>query len=135
MGTNNGVLVNGAGFGAGEVGQAFAFTGDGQAVDVGYATNLQIQTFTIEAWIKRYSTTVVSSDPNYPQDGIIFGYGANGYAFALNQNKLILTKVYVDETDATNFITDTAFHHVAVTVSNGMVTFYQDEAKHRRTFF
>src|ERR1035441_2969639 len=40
VGTNNGVLVNGAGFGAGEVGQAFLFDGNTQAFFIPYTRSL-----------------------------------------------------------------------------------------------
>jgi len=42
------------------VGQAFEFDGNGDGVTVGNPANLRLQTFTIETWIKRSSSTVVS---------------------------------------------------------------------------
>src|SRR5260370_10571866 len=76
-GTNNGSLVGNAGFAAGEVGQAFSFDGSGDAVSVGNPTNLQLQTLTIEAWVKRGSITQASMDSG---GGVVFGYGHSGYA-------------------------------------------------------
>src|ERR1035441_8776533 len=50
-GTSNGTLVGNTGYGTGRVGQAFVFDGSGDAVSVGNRTNLQLQNFTIEAWV------------------------------------------------------------------------------------
>src|SRR5688572_5957497 len=50
---NHGTLVGNTSYGAGRVAQAFVFDGGGDAVDVGNPTNLQLQNFTIEAWVKR----------------------------------------------------------------------------------
>ena len=110
-----------------EDGQAFSFTNTLQAVDVGYATNLHLQNFTIEGWIRRYSSSNISSDPSYLQNGTIFGYGSGGYAFILKQNHLGLTKVFANDMEGSATITDTNFHHVAVTSSNGTVKFLSTE--------
>src|SRR5207247_7254493 len=75
-GSNNGTLVGNTTFGSGRVGQAFVFDGSGDAVSVGNPTNLQLQNFTIEAWIQRTSTTRVSFDFN---GGSSFSYGDGGY--------------------------------------------------------
>ena len=60
-GTNHGTLV-GTTFGSGEVGQAFVFDGSGDAVTIGNPPELQLQTFTIEAWVKRFNGTRISLD-------------------------------------------------------------------------
>ena len=65
VGTNNGVLLNGAGFGAGEVGQAFSFDGDAQAVFVPYTRSLLTTNYTAEAWVK--PLTQVSDPINQEQ--------------------------------------------------------------------
>jgi hypothetical protein len=62
-GTNNGTLVGNTTYGPGRVGQAFVFDGSGDAVSLGNPTNLQLQNFTIEAWVKRSGTTRASQDP------------------------------------------------------------------------
>jgi hypothetical protein len=130
-GTNNGVLVNGAAFGQGEVGNAFSLTNAAQAIDVGAASNLQLQDFTIETWIRRYSASLGSldPDPNDYSNAAIFSYGALGYGFFLNNDdRLLLTKLGVDGVFSTSVISDTNFHHVAVTKTNTTVTFYIDGA-------
>jgi hypothetical protein len=58
--SNHGTLTGNAIFGAGRVGQGFVFDGNGDGVRIGNPTNLQLQNFTIEAWIKRSSSSVVS---------------------------------------------------------------------------
>ena len=52
LGTNNGVLMNGVGFGPGEVGQAFTFYGSNQFVAVADAPSLDpTNAFSLEAWV------------------------------------------------------------------------------------
>jgi hypothetical protein len=59
---NNGTLVGATTFAAGMVGQAFKFGGFHDAVQLGSAPNLQLQSFTIEGWIARASTHAASLD-------------------------------------------------------------------------
>jgi hypothetical protein len=132
VGGNNGTLVNNAGYTTGEVGTAFFFTNALAAVKIGNATNLQLQSFTIEAWIQRGSTNAVSFPTN--SDAELFGFGSQGYGFGIHgpnsengsQGTLFLTENDVDEVDTTASITDTNFHHVAVTKSGLTVVFYVD---------
>src|SRR5256885_6400994 len=42
----------------------FVFDGNGDAVQIGNALDLRLQDFTIEAWIKRTSTSIVSFSPS-----------------------------------------------------------------------
>jgi hypothetical protein len=125
IGTNNGTLVGNVTYGPGRVGQGFVFDGSGDAVRVGTPANLQLQTFTIEAWVRRSSASVVSYSAI--GNGIIFGYGTGGYGFFLDSSgTLSLTKVGVDQIKSTVAITDTNFHHLAVTKSGTTVLFYVD---------
>ncbi len=71
------------GYTNGEVGQAFVFDGNEQLVSVGNAPGLQLQNFTIEAWIQRNSPVLLNV---FGRSGIIFTYGANGYGFYLDNN-------------------------------------------------
>jgi len=123
-GTNNGTLVGNAAFAAGEVGQAFTFDGHGDGVLVGNPTNLQLQTFTIEAWVKRGSVTQASLDFN---GGIIFGYGDNGYGLALSDDgHALLSQIDDNAVFSTRQITDLNWHHLAVTRISSNVVFYVD---------
>ena len=54
--------------------QGFVFDGGGDAVPVCNATGLQLHSFTVEAWIKRASTSPVSVIP--VQDGLLFSPSA-----------------------------------------------------------
>ena len=55
-GTNDGVLRNGTGFAAGEVGQAFTLDGVSQSVDVADAPAVHPASVTLEAWVMFNST-------------------------------------------------------------------------------
>jgi hypothetical protein len=128
-GANNGQLSNGANYAAGEIGEAFNLTNLDAVVLVGGTTNLQLQNFTIEAWIKRASNASVTEpgNVNSDSDGVVFGFGLNGYALALHANGILfLTKVGVSGLDSSAAVTDTNYHHVAVTTTNGSVVYYLD---------
>ncbi len=78
-GNDGGRLGNGVSFVVDEVGQAFYFNSNSAAVLIGKPATLQLQNFTIEAWIRRGSTTAVTTDPTASAgDGVIFGYGHLG---------------------------------------------------------
>jgi len=79
-GGNNGTLAGNVTFGPGRVDRAFIFNKSGDAVQIGNPAHLQLQNFTIEAWIARANTKDVSPDGN----GMIFSYGANGYGLYLD---------------------------------------------------
>ena len=130
VGGNNGTLTNGAVFVPGKVSQAFHFNAIDSAVTVGYAPNLQLQDFTIEAWIQRASADILTLDPAAAYaNGEIFGFGRGGYVFGLNTNSSIfLSKSEIDEVAASPAVMDTNWHHVAVTKSGSTVTFYVDGA-------
>ena len=84
VGGNSGTLAGNTIYGAGRVSQAFVLDGDGDGVSVGNPPGLQLQDFTIETWIKRGSSSVVSYG-SYGI-GIIFGYGQGGYGLYLDPN-------------------------------------------------
>jgi hypothetical protein len=121
---NNGTLQGDATFVAGKVGQAFKFDGSGDQVNVGNPAVLQLQNLTIEAWIKRGSTNQASLTPG---GGVVFGYGQDGYALAvLDDGSLVLTQVGDNNVTTSPKITDTNFHHLAVTHSGTNTVFYVD---------
>ena len=79
----NGTLENGATFGAGRFGQAFVLDGVNDRVQLGNPTNLQLQNFTIDAWIKHASSTVVTNNPRPGVNaGTILAYGNSGYGLS-----------------------------------------------------
>jgi hypothetical protein len=101
------------------------FDGNSAGVQVGNGTNLQLQDFTIEGWIRRTSASSVSSGPL----GFIFSAGSGGYGLYLDQSgNPTLTKITVNNVAVTAPITDTNFHHLAVTKAGSNVVFYVDGA-------
>jgi hypothetical protein len=121
---NTGTLQGDADFGPGQAGAGFVLDGNGDAITLSNPPTLQVQNFTIEGWIKRASTLAVSSGT---ADGMLFSYGLNGYGFGIHPGgQLFLAKMSVDSVTAAPAITDTDFHHVAVTKAATNVVFYVD---------
>lgn len=129
---NNGSLENGTGFAPGQVGPSFSFDGMDDKVLIGNPTNLQLQDFTIDAWIKLNTLDF---------DGFakrIAGYSIGGYGFFLAGpsvvnpfgasavRQLSLDKAGFDMVAAPFAVDDTDWHHVAVTKNGGTVIFYLD---------
>ena len=122
---NDGALQGDTAFTAGQVAKAFSFDGSVDAVSVGNPPTLQLQDFTIEAWIKRASPNLATLDGS--GGGQFFCYGGGGYGFGITSDgQLYLTKVNVSEIRPGVTITDTNPHHVAVTKSGSTVVFYVD---------
>ncbi len=81
VGGNNGTLVGGVNFGLGEVGEGFVLPGR-SGITVGNAANLQLQSFTIEAWIRRNNASMIST-PDDTGSGYFFAFGAGGYGIGM----------------------------------------------------
>ncbi|MEI8290828.1 MAG: LamG-like jellyroll fold domain-containing protein [Verrucomicrobiota bacterium] len=115
VGSSNGTLTGSTTIGPGKVGQGFVFDGyNGSGVTLGNPASLQLQDFTIEAWIKRGSNTVVS----YGSGGnaSLFGCGWGGYSFCIMANGVLFFDKLGDISPQSGpEITDTNFHHVALT--------------------
>jgi hypothetical protein len=131
VGAQNGTPTNGATYLQGEVGEAFDFTNDHAGVLVGNPAALQLQTFTIETWIQRNGASLVSDDPTANGGAAaLFYFGSQGYGMGMhNDGAISLTKIDVDDVndDADGArVTDTNWHHVAVTKAGNLVTFYID---------
>src|SRR5882724_2061748 len=126
---NHGTPAGNVTFGPGRVGQGFVFDGSSDAVVVGAATNLQLQDFSIEAWIKRTDPSVATFGTH--TTALFFSYGSLGYGFGIwDDGRLFLTRVDIDNVSSDVSITDTNFHHVAVTKSGTTVVFYIDGVPH-----
>jgi hypothetical protein len=124
-GGNNGTLVSNVSYAQGEVGQGFLFSSNPCAVRLGAAVDLQLQTFTIEGWIRRSSPILVSLDPQ--GDGLVFAYGISSYGFGLHSSgQLFLSTIGYSTVQQSLAVTDTNFHHVAVSKSGTTVVFYLD---------
>ena len=105
--------------------QAFSFDGNGDGVQVSSATNLQVQDFTIETWIKRNSSSVIS----YGSGGnaTLFGYGTGAFNFFMSASgNLIFSQEGNFDYVSGPSITDTNWHHVAVTKAGSTIVFYLD---------
>ena len=131
VGGHNGSLTNGANYIQGEVGEAFDFSSDHAGVYLGNPAALQLQNFTIEAWVQRNGTSVVSDDPTANGGAAaIFYFGSQGYGMGMHADGAIsLTKIDVDDVNDDSYgarVTDTNWHHVAVTKAGTLVTFYID---------
>ncbi len=128
-GTNHGVLNGAVSYPAAVAGQGFGLNGNDQKIFIGNPASLQLQDFTIDAWIKRGDTQIVSFDPAGPFQlaGILAG-GNGGWGFDIAPDGTLgLTKVGVSGVSSPGAkITDTNFHHVAVSKSGSTVTFYVD---------
>lgn len=133
QGGNDGVLMNGAGFAPGMVGQAFRLDGVDDHVLIGNPESLKLQDFTLGAWVKPDRLSV--SFP--PGDIAILQYGRGGYGILLctvsgqsscnpvRNGSISLTKVDFSNVSVSNF-PDTDWHHVAVTKSGSAVVMYLD---------
>jgi hypothetical protein len=126
VGGNNGTLTGATTFGPGKIGQGFVFDGrSGSGVLLGNPASLQLQDFTIKAWIRRGSDAVVS----YGSGGVgtIFGCGWGGYCFYMGPDgELDFDRLGDVAPQRGPSITDTNWHHVAVTKSGSEVVFYLD---------
>ena len=121
---NSGTLLGNTTFGTGRVGQTFVFDGVQEAVSVGNPSNLRLQTFTIEAWVRRSSAAQSSIEGS---DAELFGYGSGGYGLGMFANgQLFLSRIGFNHVTSSAAVTDTNFHHVAVTKSGSTVVFYVD---------
>ena len=101
VGGNNGTLYGNVSYASGKVGQAFVFGGSGSYVGLNNTAALQLQDFSIEAWVQRGTL-------NPPADQCIFGYGDLGYVFALQSDGTpVLSKVDVDDAVSVSGL----FHH------------------------
>src|SRR5438309_259622 len=112
-------------FAPGLVGQAFSFDGVSDGVVIGNPANLQLQDFTIEAWIKRASSSNTTFGPYH--GAAIFAYSTGGYGLTIaDDGHLFLTKVWNSNVGSTLTVSDTNWHHVAATKSGSRVIFYVD---------
>ena len=136
VGGNNGTIAGWGTvtYGPGIVGQAFVFDGTHRdRIDLGNPASLQLQDFTLEAWVKRSSPTVTSydilgADGSVCGDGgCIIGYGRGGYILAVaNDGRLILSRTDIDGVLSAPLLTDLNWHHLAVTKAGSNAVFYVD---------
>ena len=121
---NDGVVSGATRIDTGKGGRAMNFDGGDQKIIVKNSQSLQLQDFTFMLWVKRNDVQKTT-----PSDAstVLIGYGRNGYGFGImNQGQLCLCKVQVSAVNSTCKITDTEFHHIAVTKKGNKIVFYLD---------
>jgi hypothetical protein len=122
VGANNGVALNGVGFGAGKVGQAFSFDGVDDRIAIPEASAIDLSTmpaWTVEAWVRPASFT----SQNYPT---IYSEGSWGVSLGL-QNGTGKLETWINNSAvfrSTMALPINAWSHVALTHSAGNFAFY-----------
>ncbi len=111
------------------------FDGLDDYVALGNPTNLQLQTFSLEAWIS-WTESVGVDIPDF-----IFAYGIGGYEWYIyrtgavgDQRKMALGKGGFSEVLSTLTITDALWHHVAVVYDGVNAVFYEDTVADSRAY-
>lgn len=126
QGNGDGAPASGMTFVPGVVGQAFSFAGNDLGVLVGNPAAFQVQELTLESWVRRADPTSASQGGF---GGAIFAGGEGSYGFAIESTgEIAFSKVGVSKVHSTGRVTDTQWHHVAVTKTGGDVRFYIDGA-------
>jgi hypothetical protein len=127
-GAGNDGAVQGATYAnEGKIGGAMAFSGKHQAVIVKNAASLQLQNFTIVAWIKRGDKDRYTKPGPMGTGAVIFGFGQSGYGLGFGDDKfLTLSKIGNSGNPSKYQINDDAWHQVAVTKDGNKVVFYLD---------
>lgn len=114
-------------FAPGHTGQAFVFRGGTGAVVMEARPELQLQRFTIEAWIRRDQPDKASDAEGF---GTIISHGAGGYLLAVTHDgRPSIGRPGETRLDGPPLIADTAWHHVAATHDGTTTVLYVDGAK------
>jgi len=131
MGTNHGSLQNGATYGTGKVWQAFSFDGVDDHARIPDAPALNpAAAITLEAWIKSSGCThyygwcsIITKSPNGQARD--FGYGllinSQGRIGFVNGDGVNWFSTYQGPS-----LFDDAWHHIAATYGDGVVTYHVD---------
>ncbi len=125
-GNGDGILVGNENYSPGEVGLGFAGDGTGDGVLVTNITELQLQTLTIEGWVRRTSSSVVSFGSG--GNGVIAGFGNGGYLLFLDSSGRPNFARLGDPSTSSGsvLINDINFHHLAATLGSGVLKIYLD---------
>jgi hypothetical protein len=135
VGTNHGVLQNGASYGPGEVGQAFSFTAAGAYVSLPTnffpypTTGTSTQSFTFEVWFNTSSGGVILGQQNCPAHSSATGCVPGLYVGT--DGKLRAEMFWsgaISPLTSTSTVTSGVFHHAAVTYDGSSEVLYLDGA-------
>ena len=121
-------VATGVTYAPGRVGQALVLGSVGAGVDLGSSSLLDVQDFTVHAWVRRASADAVASDG--AGVGWILARAAGGFGFGLAPDGRLQLQVVGGPGSVLSSaaIIDTDFHHVAVVRSGETVAFYVDGA-------
>ncbi|PYJ07213.1 MAG: hypothetical protein DME25_04405, partial [Verrucomicrobia bacterium] len=99
--------------------------GVNDGVQLGSPASLELQDFTIEAWVKRANLILATGGGD--SSGDFLGWDTGGYAFGVfDDGRLDFARIGVSRVTTAALLTDTSWHHVAVTKSGTNVVFYLD---------
>lgn len=126
FGVNNATVNSGVSFDAAKVGNGFVLNGQTGYLQLANSTDLQLQNFTIEMWIKRSSSSQITQAGS--SNAGLFGYGLDGYGLGVYSDGRLYFSWVGHDTIATpiSVLSGTDFHHVAVIKSAHVVSFYVD---------
>jgi hypothetical protein len=132
MGGPAGIVEGWVDYVPGVAGKAFRFTGGGEsagvqrcAVELVGHPELQSEQLTVAAWIRRADLTTASAGP--PGSGTIFSGGREAFDWGM----LASGELYLGRFGAVAFagegrVTDSLWHHLAMTIGDGVARFYID---------
>ncbi|MES2772683.1 MAG: LamG domain-containing protein [Bacteroidota bacterium] len=106
---------------------ALLFNGTSQLVDIGKGLD-PTGSFSFETWVKR--TSLTPNDPN--SQSFIVSFNNGGWGVGINQSvpadRIYLSKIGVSQVVSASSITDTKWHHIAVTfnATTNEAVFYID---------
>ncbi len=124
VGGLSGPLLGGASFGT-EGGMGYLdLPGGASRVQLGQVAALELQEFSVSAWIRRSSALVTS--PNF-EGGILFGGGVGSYHVGVTHvGRPYTGRVGVENAYGAGGLGDTEWHHVVTTRRGAEMRFYVD---------
>ncbi len=128
VGTNNGTLVGGVSYAAGEVGQAFSFDGTSGYVAIPDSPSLDslITNITIELWMKSGQTNANSDWKGIVTKGNSTAWQLKAESGAKTLNWCFGTSVNSYQLTGTRNVNDEQWHHVAATYDGTNMFIYVD---------
>lgn len=123
LGGEAGTFVGNAGLKPGRWGNAFAFDGLNDGVQVTATPGMNLQDLTVEAWIRRGDSNRIGNDGA----AVLMGGQGGGWVFGLAPDgALLFGKVGLANVYSRPAVLDDQWHHVAVSRDGVQVRFYTD---------